>query len=65
LTLVVDQGNTFELESAMTCCNELQLHTVDSMNYYDASNADAARTLALYASAPFHRWGDRPRIAAG
>ena len=65
LTLVVDQGNTFELGSAMTCCDELKLHTVDSMHYYDASNADAARTLALYASATFHRWGDRPRIAAG
>ena len=65
LTLsVADEGNV-ELESAMSCCDELKLHTVDSRNYYDGSNADGARVLAIYTSAPFHRWGDRPRIAAG
>jgi hypothetical protein len=64
LTLVVDQGNTMELESTMTCCDELKLHGTDSYHFYDGSNADAARALAMYTSAPFHRWGDRPRMAA-
>ena len=32
MTLVVDQGDTFELGSAMSCCDELKLHTVDSRN---------------------------------
>ena len=48
----------------MTCCDELKLHPTDSYHYYDGSNADGARALAIYTSAPFHRWGDRPRIAA-
>jgi len=65
LTLVVDQNNPMELESTMTCCDELKLHTTDSYHYYDGSNADGARALAIYTSATFHRWGDRPRIAAG
>jgi len=64
LTLVVDQGGPMELESTMTCCDELKLHGTDSYHFYDGSNADAARAMAMYISAPFHRWGDRPRMAA-
>ena len=64
LTLVVDEGGPMELESTVTCCDELKLHPTDSYHYYDGSNADAARALAMYTSAPFHRWGDRPRMAA-
>jgi hypothetical protein len=63
LTLGIDQSY-MELETTMTCCDELQLHQTDSYHYYDGSNADGARALAIYTSAPFHRWGDRPRMAA-
>ena len=65
LTLrAADDGVTFEVVSATSCCDELRLHPTDSYHYYDGSNADGARALAIYTSAPFHRWGDRPRIAA-
>jgi hypothetical protein len=60
MTLVVDQGITFELGSTMSCCDELKLHNVDSKNYFGR----AADGFAMYYSAPFHRWGDRPRMAA-
>ncbi len=60
MTMVVDQGTTFELGSTMSCCDELKLHNVDSKNYYGR----AADGFAMYYSAPFHRWGDRPRMAA-
>lgn len=55
LTLVTDRGDTFEVESTLSCCDELKLHFVDSRNAYDASNAASARAVALYTSAPFHR----------
>jgi hypothetical protein len=66
LTLsVADQGAPFEVDSAMSCCDELRLHFVDSPGNADMAAAEVVRAVALYTSAPFHRVDDRDTHAAG
>ena len=62
MTLVIDQGDAIEMDATMTCCDEFQLQGTDSYHYYDGSSAAGARAMAMYLSAPFHRWGGRPRM---